>query len=391
MKKTSFLLCILICISNVFGQMWTQIGFTNKGVLSLATNGNYIYAGAVDGLYPSSDNGQSWIHSLNNGNAVLAMGVFGSEVFAGCNNNGVFRSTNNGFNWVQTSLTGQYVYSIAVNGQNVYAGVEQNLRGIYFSTDYGQTWTHNLNYINIYGLLIDGSDIFAGTNTGVLLSTNSGYSWNSDGLNGFYINTFAMNGLYVLAGGSSGLFYTSNNGINWIQSNLTNQDVTSIAVSGINIFAGTISSGIFFTSNSGQNWVQLNQGLTDLNIRSLAIKDNFVFAGTNSNGLWRRNLNEILGISLISNQIPKSYKLSQNYPNPFNPSTIIKYDLPKEGMVKIVVYDAIGREVKTLVNEEQNAGSYKVEFDGSNLPSGIYFYKLQAGDFTETKKMLLIK
>jgi hypothetical protein len=89
--------------------------------------------------------------------------------------------------------------------------------------------------------------------------------------------------------------------------------------------------------------------------------------------------------------IPKFYKVSQNYPNPFNPSTIIMYDLPEGGMVSIKIYDMLGREVRTLVNEYKNAGSYNVEFNASNLPSGTYFYCLQAGSFAETKKLVLLR
>ncbi|MHA2101430.1 MAG: T9SS type A sorting domain-containing protein, partial [Candidatus Kariarchaeaceae archaeon] len=89
--------------------------------------------------------------------------------------------------------------------------------------------------------------------------------------------------------------------------------------------------------------------------------------------------------------IPKLYSLSQNYPNPFNPSTIIKYQIPQLSFVTIKVYDVLGSEIITLVNEEKPLGSYEVEFNAANLPSGIYFYRLQAGNFVETKKMVLMK
>lgn len=88
---------------------------------------------------------------------------------------------------------------------------------------------------------------------------------------------------------------------------------------------------------------------------------------------------------------PAAFSLRQNYPNPFNPSTKIKYNLPSDEFVTLKVYDFLGREAATLVNEEKSAGIYKVEFDGSKLPSGIYFYRLQAGDFIQTKKMILLK
>jgi hypothetical protein len=85
------------------------------------------------------------------------------------------------------------------------------------------------------------------------------------------------------------------------------------------------------------------------------------------------------------------FKLEQNYPNPFNPSTKIKFQIPVSGFVNLKVYDVLGTEVATLVNEEKFAGSYEVQFNASEFPSGIYFYTLKAGDFIQTKKMILIK
>ena len=102
--------------------------------------------------------------------------------------------------------------------------------------------------------------------------------------------------------------------------------------------------------------------------------------------------------------LPKEFSLKHHYPNPFNPSTIIKYSIPsnvksEKSNVKLVVYDILGREVAILVNEKQKPGNYEIEFDGAELTSGIYFYRLQAGDpetnsgqvFVETKKMILLK
>jgi hypothetical protein len=89
--------------------------------------------------------------------------------------------------------------------------------------------------------------------------------------------------------------------------------------------------------------------------------------------------------------IPKEIALEQNYPNPFNPVTTIEYSIPASSIVSIKVYDVLGREIETLVNEEKLPGNYKVEFNGSNLASGIYFYKIQSGNFSMTKKLLLLK
>jgi hypothetical protein len=99
----------------------------------------------------------------------------------------------------------------------------------------------------------------------------------------------------------------------------------------------------------------------------------------------------VTGIENIGSEMPKQFFLSQNYPNPFNPSTVISYQLPATSMVSLKIYDIIGKEVSTLVNEEKLAGSYEIEFGAQGLPSGIYLYKLQAGNFVQTKKMVLLQ
>jgi hypothetical protein len=92
-----------------------------------------------------------------------------------------------------------------------------------------------------------------------------------------------------------------------------------------------------------------------------------------------------------NNIYPSEYKLEQNYPNPFNPLTTISFNLPEDNNVELKIYDILGKEVKVLLNEDLAAGFYDVQFDATNLASGIYFYKLSAGKYTETKKLQLIK
>lgn len=98
-----------------------------------------------------------------------------------------------------------------------------------------------------------------------------------------------------------------------------------------------------------------------------------------------------VGVSQTSTEVPNNFFLSQNYPNPFNPTTNIKFGLPKAGVVKLVVFDILGREVATLLNEFKPAGQFVADFDASMLSSGVYFYRIESGDFVETKKMLLVK
>jgi tetratricopeptide (TPR) repeat protein len=120
--------------------------------------------------------------------------------------------------------------------------------------------------------------------------------------------------------------------------------------------------------------------------------------GTSFNDLSKHKiaLLGLLGVRTVNpvishKNIPDKYELSQNYPNPFNPTTNIKYGIPKQGMVTIKIYDLLGREIKTLVNEIKNAGSYIVTFNGSEFASGVYFYRIQTKDFVQVKRMVLIK
>jgi hypothetical protein len=93
----------------------------------------------------------------------------------------------------------------------------------------------------------------------------------------------------------------------------------------------------------------------------------------------------------VNNGLPREFSLQQNYPNPFNPTTSIRYSIPMESFVTLKVYNTVGEEVMTLANEFKQAGNFEVKFDASNLPSGIYFYELQASDFVQVQKMILLK
>jgi len=117
----------------------------------------------------------------------------------------------------------------------------------------------------------------------------------------------------------------------------------------------------------------------------------FSYAGFGPTNIYANQEGLVTGIQPVGSEIPNTFSLNQNYPNPFNPVTNIKFNLPKSGSVKLIVFDVMGREVATMFDENMNAGSYTTDFDASGLSSGIYFYKLITADFTDTKKMMLVK
>jgi len=107
---------------------------------------------------------------------------------------------------------------------------------------------------------------------------------------------------------------------------------------------------------------------------------------------YKRNpTGNVVGITNINSEIPNQFSLSQNYPNPFNPRTVIKFQVASSSSVKLIIYDALGSELETLVNEQLNAGTYEADWNADKFSSGVYYYKLSAGDYTETKKMILMK
>jgi hypothetical protein len=107
---------------------------------------------------------------------------------------------------------------------------------------------------------------------------------------------------------------------------------------------------------------------------------------------------DIYGVSISyvtgvenAEDVPRTFTLKQNYPNPFNPTTTIEFEIPERVNVKLIVYDILAREISTLVDKELEPGKYKVDFDAKNLPSGVYFYRLEAGKFASVKKMVLVR
>jgi len=166
------------------------------------------------------------------------------------------------------------------------------------------------------------------------------------------------------------------------------------------VATGRSADAVVWYENGGGTPISWNKYFIDANLDGA----NFVFAadidgniypdvfatGWNANNVvWYENPS--VGIKFLSNIAPTSYVLSQNYPNPFNPTTAIEFSIPKSEFVTLKIYNTLGEEVTTLVSDMLSAGSYDYEWDASNLASGVYLYRLQAGDYVETRKMVLMR
>ncbi|MCC6550163.1 MAG: T9SS type A sorting domain-containing protein [Ignavibacteriaceae bacterium] len=154
------------------------------------------------------------------------------------------------------------------------------------------------------------------------------------------------------------------------------------------IYTGT-TEGVIRSSNNGNNWQSVfNENIYRAFAHDLKIEENSLFIATNSYGLYElqipTNVNEEINHAT-------TFQLFQNHPNPFNPTTKIKFYIPKSAIVKIRVYDILGNEVNTILDEYKHIGNYEIEFIANDLSSGVYFYRMISGNYSETKKMILLR
>lgn len=375
-------------------------GITNPQVLSILSKGNRVFAGTHgSGVFVSSDNGENWVQTSLNTSTVRALIAVGQNIYAGTLGNSLYISTDEGLNWEQKMQTVQGVTCFSTDGSKIYAGT--NFYGLHLSEDNGATWNRvsfNLNFVNSVlwrpgKMFVGGHFIFE---EGLYESTDGGVMWNPTVIDYTLVNTLADNGTRIFAGTDSmGVLISDDDGLSWTQTTLTTQNVTDIYVFENYIFAGTFQGGLFVSHNNGMNWEPKNGGLAVNSLENITKHFKYIFLATRG-GVYRTHLNEILGVQPVSNVIPGRFELFQNYPNPFNPSTTIRFDIPASsiygsGNVKLVIFDAIGKEVGALVDENLSPGSYEVNWNASGYPSGVYFYRLEAGDFSAIKKLILVK
>ncbi len=420
--KTLTIIIILFLTQSNFAQ-WTNpdLTLTGRQIQCFAYVNSTILSGTDQGLVRSTNNGANWTNiggglPYTNIRALILTESSAFNLLAGMVSGRISMSTNYGDNWTAFPAESEQLPFLAniycilerSNSSNYLVGTE---RGVYLLPQYYplSTWIPintglPSSETKVRTLVENNGEVFAGTNSGVFQLSGSSWDDKSFGLTNTNVTALTSLGGNLFAGTSQGsvggVYISSDNGNNWTLS-LNDAWISSFLTVGSNIFAGSVGNGIWRSTNYGNSWSQINDGLGSgaYNVLSVGADDQYLFAGTVSSSIWRRLLSQVVtdvndGASLQ----PSEFSLAQNYPNPFNPSTTIKYTIPNitlsgvEGSrVQLKVYDVLGNEVAVLVNEEKPAGSYEVNFDASQLSSGIYFYKLQAGSFTETKKMILVR
>ncbi len=437
------------------GVTWSYTDWCNSRVLDLITDGDQrIFAAFMKGVSYSSDGGESWtdrnpagrFHSVN-GLAIDSAGImYTAADFYAYPEPAVYRSADNGKTWTRIYYNAKSIYmsdfAIARTGDMFYAAgdlsIEGEYGGIYRSIDHGLSWERVVGSEPVFSLstMIDGS-LFACHDDGVDKYNESTRTWDfmgmelaisvadksngiiftgansSDGImyryveiNGKWIGEQCINGLPVtpiisllidsqgdvIAGTNEyGIYRTTDNGDHWQATSLSIGQVSVLyLMSNGDLYSGVNYEGVYRSFDNGITWINISEGLPVDKFRCFALdNDSNLVVGTEENGVYKC----LLPVAVASNvnNLPANIFLEQNYPNPFNPKTTIQFTIPKSQFVSMEVYNLLGQKVATLKDEYLNAGMHTVEWNATGLASGVYLYRLQAGNYTETKKLILLR
>ena len=362
-------------MSNDSGASWTKIHGYSGMHSSVCEKDNYIFVGVNDGVMRSSNGGSTWAYVrsgfvIGTQQYVHQLVVTSKGTILAATGGGMYRTTNNGDAWTKlTSFGNNSMIKSIIQKPNgdLYASSELKF---YKSTDDGATWSS------------------------FLLGKLNNPATNLDGVIDV-INHISdtKNNLYINFGGN---FYikSSDNGVNWEKVSLPrSENVKSILFGANDSLFVTTAFSVFVSTDFGATHTDFSGGLISRMLTSMhKTSGGNLFVLSNGSGVFKRG-KAITSIKVNEEKLPTVFNLEQNYPNPFNPETTITYSITKPSNISLKVYDVLGNEIATLVNEFQQAGRYSSSFNTqrSSLTSGVYIYTLRTGSFISTKKMLLIR
>ena len=427
--KTIIKLSSILMITVTLNSQWVLIphnNFTFYFAISFLNQNTGWVGGSDSGkasIYYTSNGGVNWIRQLNaaqSGRIECLFFLNNLTGWAGAYSGEIYRTTNGGSAWTSVIIAPNHRIR-KIHFLNSSTGYIAGEAGCRKTTDGGLTWLITpLNYISSYGLY------FFNVNTGLVANqqyifktTNAGQAFDAvlfilESII-LYDFDFINSNTGYSAGTRKYTVKTTNQGNNWtnISSELNTEwinfyyDIDFVDenlgyAAGQYIWGhpggGTDFMGIFYkTTNGGLNWNSIALGTSVMSYEAVQICESQIgYMAGYSGKIFKSTNAGYIPVVPISNEIPEKFSLSQNYPNPFNPVTKIRFSLPNpsEGgaqTVKLIIYDILGQVLETLVNDQLKPGTYEVEWDGSNFSSGVYYYSLVTQDFTQTRKMVLIK
>ena len=410
---------LLISFFSTYAQ-WTKVADYNVGANGkIAVNNSTVFLYGYQGkqfVYRSTDSGGTWTNIAGNfPDDVFFLYGTENEIFAIVGVNAIYSSTDDGLTWNKASdinFSGGAVLSLTMDGKSLYALTNRN--SVFRSNDNAKSWQQiTINYtegqLQGYDFAAAGSLlVFCATGLGSFISMDAGANWTLKNPSIIIGSVHTFND--EIYGSTYGMYKLQ--GTDW--NGITSGFPSGIGVSGST--KGTVSIGnkiftyytdvikgskVFGSDDYGSSWYEVGNDLPSASSTSL---NNFLAASPhylycyiysifspNDKGVYRYEIQTKTSVN--ENKLDKieEYSISQNYPNPFNPMTTITYTLPEKAHVEISVFNSLGEEIAKLVNEDHNAGKYKVVWNAQNYSSGIYYYNLKTGNFTSTHKMLLLK
>ncbi|MCX6169603.1 MAG: T9SS type A sorting domain-containing protein [Ignavibacteriales bacterium] len=413
--KNFLLLFLFLCFGSATAQWKKHESIPSlSNVPSIFVEGQYVYAGADSVIYISADYGKTFFASSRIGkdvDFVSAVVKYQNKVFAGTYHYGIFVSSNNGLTWTEINngligLGATDISDVVIRGDSIYAATYgagifvMDLTNPLQWNNYGDGLSYNNSY-NVYDLKLIDDVLYAGAGGNGYFYRNDGKSsfWNEIVFGAFQGEPLIMydilkfNSEFFIA--SSYGLHKSKDGINWsyINPGVGYVSGSNFAVHNQKIyihFSKGYGRTIWFTSsNGGESWDFLEDQI-GAEVLNIAVVDNKLFAGR-LYGMWSLDLNATSVNDGVN--ISQNFQLMQNYPNPFNPETTINYLVPAVARVTLKVFDVLGKEVATLVDEYKQPGSYNFRLSANNfhLSSGVYFYTLSCLGFSNTKKFMLLK
>ena len=373
--------------------------------LTLDARGELFAAGDT-ALYTSTDDGLTWnrigpVRALPHSLSADTSGA----LFVGNDALGIFRTTDNGAHWTGSLVTeGCNALAMHPNGF-LFAGLTYTGNGkVHRSTDHGDSWTavplpHASGSFATECFAFSGNAVYAGSIDGFYRSTDFGVSWTQSN-NGFAAvdvremavapnaDIYTMNNY---PSSSDGLYRSTSGGESWQRVSSSVPAFQALACSGSNDLLGVTGTGVFRSTDGGVSWNNITGNIgTFQNLASIVVTP----SGHLVVGGYRlfRNRTALTGEpGPGTSSPPADFSLAQNFPNPFNPSTTVRFTLGSGQHVTLAIYDAIGQEVAVLVSGELPPGTFTSSWDATDRAAGAYYCRLQAGSFSTTRQMMLVK
>lgn len=319
-----------------------------------------------------------------------------------CGDSGkIYKSTNLGVSWQSINFLNPIkLISLNKNDSNIFLISKSG--HIYKSTNIGLNWEllYNDSVITLNSSAILNNKIYVCGNNGLIIrSDNNGSNWQNISLtNNINLNKIQIfNEKIYISADSGKIFVSDNAGENFtlIQTPITGS-INEIFSTQNSIFASCNNSTILKSTNSGLSWSistkQINGEFNNLNSLSIINNKELWTVGERNTVVYIPSITNLSEIKTYQHTIVNNFELHQNFPNPFNPNTTIQFDLPYQSKISLKIINILGQEISVLVNNETlDMGRYNYNFNGSSLPSGVYFYILESEKFRNVKKMVLIK